>query len=374
MSLGPLAFLNGFVPFPSTNLWNTEISNAPVDPNSANLISYIGANATLHPDFGQGLYDGQSMGIPYQIEAASEAKVPVTLTGGLSQSDPGPMPIPANALIEGYPQPGDGDRHMLILDQGGCWLYELYQAHLSNGIWYAGSSAIWDMTINEQRPYTWTSADAAGLPVFPGLVRYDEVAAGAINHAVRFTLPLTREAFTPPASHWAPNTTDSNAPPMGMRMRLKAGFDMSGFSAANQVILKALQKYGMILADNGSAVYITGMPDSNWNNNDLAALNGITASNFDVVLMDPVYTVSNVPTGAAPTISSFTANPTTVSAGQQVTLSWSTTAATYNIVSPQVGPVRGTSVVVTPTATTTYGLFSTNEYGRKIAEVTVTVR
>jgi hypothetical protein len=238
----------------------------------------------------------------------------------------------------------------------------------------AGSSAIWDMTINEQRPYTWTSADAAGLPVFVGLVRYDEVAAGAINHAVRFTVPVTQEAFTPPASHWASSITDPNAPPMGMRMRLKASFDISGFSPANQVILTALQKYGMILADNGSAIYITGMPDGNWNNNDLGALKSITASNFDVVLMDPLYTPSNIPTGPSPEIASFTANPTTVSAGQTVTLSWTVTGAIYNIISPQAGPVRGTSVVVTPSATTTYELFSTNQYGRNIGKVTVTVQ
>jgi len=374
MSLGPLASLNGFVPFPSNNLWNTDISNAPVDPNSANLIDYIGAGVTLHPDFGAGKYDGQSMGIPYQIEAGAQPLVPVKITEYPGNSDPGPMPIPANALIEGYPKPGNGDRHVLVLDQGGCWLYELYQGIYKNGGWSASSTAIWDMTINEQRPYTWTSADAAGLPVFVGLVRYDEVAAGAINHAVRFTVPVTQEAFTPPASHWASSTTDPNAPPMGMRMRLKASFDTSGFSPANQVILTALKKYGMILADNGSAIYITGMPDSSWNNNDLGNLKNITASSFDVVQMTEVYTPSNVPTGPSPVVGSFTANPATVSAGQPVTLSWSVTGAIYNIVSPQVGPVRGTSVIVNPTATTTYELYSTNQYGRKVAKVTVTVQ
>src|ERR1019366_6993713 len=252
LSPGPLASLNGFVPFPSSNLWNTDISKAPVDPNSANLIDYIGASVTLHPDFGAGLYAGQTMGIPYQIEAGTQAKVPVKLTEYPGNSDPGPMPIPANALIEGYPKPGNGDRHVLVLDQGSCWLYELYYAGIKNGAWYAGS------------------------PIFVGLVRYDEVAAGAINHAVRFTVPLTQQAFTPPASHWAPTTTDANAPPMGMRMRLKASFDISGFSSANQVILTALKKYGMILADNGSAIFITGMPDSHWNNNDLDMLKSIT--------------------------------------------------------------------------------------------------
>jgi hypothetical protein len=285
------------------------------------------------------------------------------------------MPIPANALIEGYPAPGSGDRHVLVLDQGGCWLYELYNAYRgTGGAWSANSTAIWDMTINEQRPYTWTSADAAGLPIFVGLARYDEVAAGAIHHALRFTVPTTQEAFTPPASHWASSVTDFNAPPMGMRMRLKASFDISGFSPANQVILTALQQYGMILADNGSAIYISGMPDSHWNNNDLSALETITASDFDVVQMSAIYTPSNVPTGPSPVVSSFTANPATVSVGNPVTLSWNVTNAMYNIVSPQVGPVRGTSAVVSPTATTTYRLYSTNQYGRTIKSVVVTVQ
>jgi len=378
LSLGPLASLNGFVPFPSTSAWNTDIYNAPVDPNSANYINYIGANVTLHPDFGSGLYAGQSIGIPYQIEATNQPLVPVSLTAYPGESDPGPMPIPSNALIEGYPKPGNGDRHVLVLQSGsgsaGCWLYELYHARITNGMWAAGSSAIWDMTINEQRPYTWTSADAAGLPIFVGLARYDEVAAGAINHALRFTVPTTQQAFTPPASHWASSVTDTNAPPMGMRMRLKASFDISGFSAANQVMLKAMQHYGLILADNGSAIYISGMPDSNWNNNDLGNLKSITASSFEVVQMSAIYTPANVPTGPSPTIGSFTANPSTVSSGQPVTLSWSTTNSIYNIISPHVGPVRVTSVVVMPTATTTYKLYSTNQYGRKTASVTVTVQ
>ena len=375
MSLGPLAPLNGFVPFPASNLWNTDISSAPVDPNSANIINYIGANVTLHPDFGSGLYAGQSMGIPYQIEAGTQAKVAVKLNAYASESDPGPMPIPSNALIEGFPKPGNGDRHVLVLDKGGCWLYELYHAFVNkSGNWITDSTAIWDMTINEQRPYTWTSADAAGLPIFAGLARYDEVAAGAIHHALRFTVPTTRQAFTPPASHWASSVTDANAPPMGMRLRLKAGFDISGFSPANQAILTALKKYGMILADNGSAIFISGMPNKNWNNDDLGALKTITASSFDVILMDPVYTPSNVPSGPSPVVSSFTANPSTVGAGMPVTLSWSATNAIYNIVSPQVGPVRGSSAVVVPIATTTYRLFSTNQYGRTIKSVTVTVQ
>ena len=373
LSLGQLASLNGFVPFPSSSLWNQDISQAPVDPNSDNLINYIGADVTLHPDFGAGLYQGQSMGIPYQVEANSQAKVTVTAGIYASESDPGPMPIPSNALIEGYPNPGSGDRHVLVLERGGCWLYEISNAHQSGRQWTSNSSALWDMTISEQRPFTWTSADAAGLPIFTGLVRYDEVAAGAIKHALRFTVPLTRRAFTPPASHWASSVTDSDAPPMGMRMRLKGDFDISGFSADNQVILTALKKYGMILADNGSAVYISGAPDDRWSNDDLGELKTITASNFEVVLMNPLYTPDKVPTGPSPAITKFTASQSLVRPGAAVTLAWKVSNAIYNIVSPQVGPVRGASVIVFPAATTTYTLYSTNQYGRTSAEVEVTV-
>ena len=373
MTPGQLTGLNGFVPFPASNLWNTDITNAPVDPNSANLIQYIGAGATLHPDFGSGLYNGQSIGIPYQIVAGTQAKVPIKLEAYASEDDPGPMPIPSNALIEGYPKPGNGDRHVLVLEKDGCWLYELGAAEFKNGNWSADAAAVFDMTMNQQRPYTWTSADAAGLSIFAGLARYDEVAAGAIHHALRFTVPQTRQAFTPPASHWASSIADPNAPPMGMRLRLKASVDISGFSAANQVILTALKHYGLILADNGSAVYITGAPDPRWNNDDLHNLGSLTASDFDVVQMSEIYTPSNVPVGPSPSISSFTANPASAAPGQSVTLSWTVTNGEYNIVTPQVGPVRGNSVVVTPPAgSTTYTLEATNQYGR--AKKTVTVK
>ena len=375
MSLGPGANLNGFVPFPASSLWNTDISTAAVDPNSANIINFIGSTVTLHPDFGAGTFHNQSIGIPYQVEAGSQPKVNVTLGTFASESDPGPMPIPSNALIEGFPKPGNGDRHVLVLEKDGCWLYELFHGAVSkSGNWSADSAAIWDMTIDEQRPYTWTSTDAAGLPVFLGLARHDEVAAGAINHALRFTVPTTRRAFTPPASHWASSLTDPNAPPMGMRLRLKANFDISGFPADDQVILTALKKYGMILADNGSGIFISGAPDSRWNNSDLHLLGNITASNFEVVQMGTVYTDANVPVGPSPTIGSFTANPASVAKGQQVTLSWSTSGASYNFIAPQVGPVRTTSLVVTPSATTTYTLYSTNQFGRATASVTVTVQ
>ncbi|HET6176821.1 MAG TPA: hypothetical protein VFE61_07815 [Candidatus Sulfotelmatobacter sp.] len=373
MSLGQGANLNGFVPFQASSLWNTDISAAPVDANSANIINFIGSTVTLHPDFGAGTFHNQTLGIPYQVVAGTQAKVPVTLGAFFDESDPGPEPIPANALIEGYPKPGNGDRHVLVLDKDGCWLYELFHATLKSGNWSADSTAIWDMTINEQRPYTWTSADAAGLPVFVGLARYDEVAAGAINHALRFTVPTSQKAFVLPATHWASTTTSTSAPPMGTRLRLKASFDISTYPADDQVILTALKKYGMILADNGSAIFISGVPDNRWNNTNLNLLKAITASNFDVVQQGTIYTPANVPTGASPTISSFTANPSTVTAGSPVTLSWSITNSTYNIVDPQAGPVRGTSVVVVPSATTTYTLNSTNQFGRTTATATVTV-
>ena len=377
MSVGQGASLNGFVPFPSSNLWNTDISAAPVDPNSDNIINFIGSTVTLHPDFGAGTFQRQTIGIPYQVvDTATQAMVNVTLGLYADESDPGPMPIPSNALIEGYPKPGNGDRHVLTLDRRGCWLYELYHASQSRkGAWSADSSAIWDMTINEQRPYTWTSADAAGLPIFVGLARYDEVAAGAINHALRYTVPTTQRAFVAPASHWASTVTNPSAPPMGTRLRLKAALDISGFPADDQVILTALKRYGMILADNGSAVFISGVPDDRWNNTDLNMLKTITASNFEVVQMGTIYTDANVPTGPSPTISSFTASATSVTSGTPVTLSWNESGAIYNIISPTVGPVRGASgsVTVFPTATTTYTLYATNQYGRTTQSVTVTV-
>ena len=375
-TVGQLTSLNGFVPFPASSAWNTDISNAPVDPNSANIIGLIGSSVPLHPDFGSGKYAGQSIGIPYEVVAGTQAKVTVTLGTYADESDPGPEPIPSNALIEGYPKPGNGDRHVLVIDKDNCWLYELYDAQLSKkGVWSAASSAIWDLTGNEQRPYTWTSADAAGLPVFPGLARYDEVSAGAILHALRFTLPHTLEGFTPPASHWASSNTGQYVPPMGMRLRLKSTFDTSGFPPQAQVVLNALKTYGMILADNGSAMYISGAPNNGWDNSDLGALKTVTAANFDVILIDPLYTSGTVPSGSAPTIGSFTSSAAgTVFAGAAVTLNWSASNGDYAIIAPQVGPVRGTSVVVTPTATTTYTLYVTNQFGRTSKSVTVKVQ
>ena len=286
--------MNGFVPFPADNAWNQDISQASVDPNSDAIINFIRATVPLHPDFGAGLYHGKSIGIPYDIvsgDAIREHQVHCLR----SESDPGPMPIPATPRSKAFLSRG-----MAIAT---CWCltatiagYELYSSYPQpGGIWDVASAAVWDLLNDEQRPYTWTSADAAGLPIFPGLARYDEVAAGKIQHALRFTLQYSREAFTPPASHWAPNSSNDFAAPMGMRMRLKASYDISSFPPQAQVILAALQQYGMIMADNGSSIYISGDPDNRWNNDDLGSLKQVPASAFEVILMDPIYTPANLP-------------------------------------------------------------------------------
>jgi hypothetical protein len=376
MSGGQGASLNGFRPFGNDNLWNKDISGATVDPNSDAIINFIGPSSGMHADFGSGLYQGSIIGIPYAVVSGTQTPVNVTLNAYANESDPGPMPLPANAQIEGGPNPSSGgDRHVLVLDNSNCFLYELFAAAPnSNGTWSADSAAVWDLLANEQRPWTWTSADAAGLPIFPGLVRYDEVAAGQIQHAIRFTVPQSRAAVVLPATHWASSLTSANAPPMGMRLRLKANYNISGFSTNMQVILSAMKKYGLILADNGSAMYISGAPDSRWDNDDLHDLGQVQASAFEVVQMNPVYTSSNVPQGAAPSIASFTTSASTVSSGGSVTLSWDAGNASYVIVTPQVGAVRGTSVTVQPTQTTTYTLYATNQFGRSTATVKVTVQ
>ena len=372
MSVGQGASLNGFLPFPSDNLWNKDISAATVDSNSANYISYIGSSVGLHPDFGSGEYNGSYMGIPYTVVNSSQSLVPITYTAYGDESDPGPMPVPLTAPIEGYPNPGTGDRHVLVLDNVNCFLYELYSSYPQTASWDAGSGAVWDLLADEQRPYTWTSADAAGLPIFPGLVRYDEVAAGAINHAIRFTLQNSSAGFTPPASHWASTTSNANALPMGARLRLKAAFNVSSYSATNQVILNAMKEYGLIMADNGSSMYISGAPDDRWSNDDLHNLGSVTASDFDVIQISPLYTNANVPSGPAPQITQFVASANSVAAGTPVTLSWQVTGASYVIVSPAVGATRGTSVSVSPSATTIYTLYATNAFGQTTASTTIT--
>jgi len=374
MSLGEEASLNGFVPFPANDPWKQDISAAPVDARSAAVLSFIGTSTALHADFGSGTYNGSYIGIPYEV--VSGTSLVNVWSYYADETDPGPMPIPADAPIEGDPSlVNNGDRHVLILDRDNCWLYEMWRGKkFASGNWISGGAVAWDLLNNEQRPWTWTSVDAAGLPVFPGLARYDEVAAGAVNHALRFTVPASAQAFVPPATHWASTTSDPNAPPMGMRMRLKANYDISGFPTQSKILLTAMKKYGLILADNGSGIFISGTPNNGWNNDDLNTLKGVPASAFEVVQMTPYYTPANIPTGAPPNISSFTASASSVPAGTPVTLNWASTGTSYYIVTPEIGAVRGTTATVAPQASTTYTLYATNAYGRSQATVKVTVK
>jgi hypothetical protein len=268
--------------FPADNVWNTPIDHLPVDPNSSAYISSIGANTSVHPDFGT-VWEGAPIGIPYNIVPGTQPMVNITFDYS-DESDPGPYPIPPHAEIEGG-DTSSGDRHILVLDKDNCILYEtFYSLYQPDGSWRAGSGAVYDLYSNALRPSGWTSADAAGLPILPGLVRYDEVASGEITHALRFTVQRTRKAFIWPARHYASTLSSTNYPPMGQRFRLKAGFDVSGFSPEVQVILNALKKYGMILADNGSNWYISGMPDSRWNDETLIGeLRLVKGSDFEAV-------------------------------------------------------------------------------------------
>ena len=273
----------GCAVFPNDNVWNTPINTLPVDPNSQSYISTIGINTGLHADFGSGTWDGGPIGIPYISVSGSQAKVGITFDY-VDDSDPGPYPIPPTAPIEGGSQ-STGDRHVLVVDKDNCILYELYYAFpQTNGTWQAGSGAIFNLNSDAPlRPSSLGSADAAGLPILPGLVRYDEVAAGAINHALRFTVPQTRNTFIWPARHYASSLTGQQFPPMGQRFRLKANYDISGFSNVTKVILTALKIYGMFLADNGSSWYISGAPDPAWNDDDLQKLGLVTGSAFEAV-------------------------------------------------------------------------------------------
>lgn len=290
-SLGPGASLHGKQVFPPDNPWNQDISNAPVDPNSARLIAAIGADDRLHPDFGT-VYRGAPNGIPYIVVSGSQPPARVNLTSYASESDQGPYPVPRDAPIEGGPN-SDGDRHVLVIDRDNWKLYELFSAkpNSTGTIWTAGSGAIFDLKSNALRPDGWTSADAAGLPIFPGLVRYDEVfEQREIRHALRFTVKRSRRAYIYPARHHAGHDDDPNLPPMGMRVRLKSSFDISSYSPANQVILRALKKYGMFVADNGPSWFLSGAPDPRWSDDDLGMLKNIKGFNFEVVKMGRIFT------------------------------------------------------------------------------------
>jgi hypothetical protein len=269
--------------FPADNPWNTDISNEDIDPNSDYIIAGIGNDIHLHPDFGT-VWENAPIGIPYNIIGGNQPMKAIFFQYD-SESDPGPYPIPYNALVE-----SGSDKHVIVIDSVHFKLYELFDAVRKNdNSWNAGSGAVFDLTSNALRPDFWTSADAAGLPIFPGLVRYDEVVEkGVINHALRFTVQNTRNSFIHPATHAASNSNNVNYPPMGMRVRLKAGFDISGYSPHIQVILKALKKYGMFVADNGSNWYISGAPDSRWDDDELGELKSIQGNNFEVVKMGTV--------------------------------------------------------------------------------------
>jgi hypothetical protein len=386
MSTGDNASLNGFVPFPATSAWNTDISQAPLDPNNAAITSAAGfAGLHLHHDWSS--VAGGNYGIPYiVVDSSITPLVPINVLDYATESDVAQAPYPISAPIEGapadcsgWPDTYIGDSHVLVLDRNRCFLYETFNTHRCNGAWNASSETIWDMQNYEQRPWGWTSADAAGLPIFPGLVRYDEVASGAINHAIRFAMQQTKNDanggyFVEPASH-AAGTVYGVSNVMGMRIRLKASFDISGYSAANRVILTAMKKYGMILADNGSYFYFQGVPDPRWDDNDLHNLDSISSSNFEVVQMTPNwpgYDSASAPSGAPPTINSFTASSISITAGTKVTLSWDTSNDSYDFIDA-LGGVSGGSVGVSPTVTTTYTLNATNQFGRSTRTVTVTV-
>ena len=277
---------------PADNAWNARVDALPRHPDSDAYISTLGTTRGIHPDFGT-VYEGAPIGIPYVTVPGTQPRVPVSFDYE-DESDPGPYPIPADAPIEGGAD-SDGDRHVLVVDRDNCVLYELYYAYRqANGSWTAGSGAVYDLRSNALRPAGWTSADAAGLPIFPGLVRYDEVAAGEVAHALRFTAQQTQDTYVWPARHEASSLTGAQYPPMGLRVRLKASFDISTFSPQVQVILTALKHYGMILADNGSSWFVSGVPDSRWNDDVLVGeLGRVKGSDFEAVDMDSLMVTPN---------------------------------------------------------------------------------
>ena len=381
-SVGNLGSLNGWIPAPN-DAWHQNITGATVDPNSANILSLAQdlGGSNLHPDFSTPADGGY--GIPYTVVDSTATPSVAVGTGAYpSESDITLEPIPLTTPIEGNPAQCVGgpnnyvaDQHTIVVDRAKCVVYETFNTTQCNGAWSADQQTVWDMNTTEQRPYTYTSADAAGLSVFEGLIRYDEIVAGSINHAIRFTAQHTKNDanqgyFTAPATH-AAGTLWGTDNIMGMRLRLKASFDISGFSATNQIILKAMQQYGMILADNGSNMYFQGTPDSRWDDNDLNALKAVPSSAFDVVQMATVYDSSTAPTGAAPQITSFTASGDNVAPGTSVVLTPTVTGGSYMYIDV-AGFTRG-PVTVMPQATTTYTLTTRNAYGSTSASVTVHV-
>jgi hypothetical protein len=267
---------------PASNPLNRDISHAPVDPNSARYIESIGASLHLHADFGT----NPAYGIPYSVVGPQQPLVPIRFSEYGAESDPGPYPVPPGAPVEGAGE--EGDRHVLVLQRDDCTLYELYAAHRSGAGWEAGSGAVFNLRSNALRPEGWTSADAAGLPIFPLLARYPEVRAGRIDHALRVTVARTQRGYIHPATHFASDSQDPSLPPMGLRLRLKASFSLKPYHGEALVILTALERYGLIVADNGSSWYITGAPDPRWNDEDLDQLKTVPGSAFEAVSSGPI--------------------------------------------------------------------------------------
>ena len=267
--------------FPANNPWNQRVDRLPVAADSAQMINAIGLDAPVHADFGSGKWDGGPIGIPFDVVSRRTTPSRVSFEYA-DESDRVRYPIPRNVHIEGGPH-ATGDRHAILVDRSNCRLYELYDLNRTGGGWTAGSGAVWNLRSNHLRPAGWTSADAAGLPIFPGLARWDEVSRGVIDHALRFTAPQTRRAYVYPARHYASSSNDPSLPPMGLRVRLKANVDVASFPKQARVVLRALQRYGMILADNGSPWYVSGAPNSHWSNDQLHSLGRLTGADFEVV-------------------------------------------------------------------------------------------
>jgi hypothetical protein len=289
-SSGASATIGGCAVFPADNAWNQDVSALPLRSDSDALIDSIGRSAHVHPDFGTE-WEGAPIGIPFVTVRSSQARVPIAFTAYGDESDSGPYPVPREAPIEGGPN-GDGDRHVLVIDTDACKLYELDRAFpQSNGSWEADAGAVFDLTTDDERPYTWTSADAAGLPIFPGLVRYDEVVEqAALRHAVRFTVARSRRALIAPARHYASSDDAANLPPMGLRLRMKQSYDCSGYSSIAQVVCDGLKRFGLIVADNGSNWYLSGAPDPRWDDDALGDLKKVPGDAFEAVDTGPLQT------------------------------------------------------------------------------------
>jgi len=351
--------------FPTDSFWHADVSALPVHPQSATWVASVGTTAKLKADFGSGTWDGGPIGIPFTSVGGTQPRVPVTFDYA-DESYTGPYPIPPNAPIEGGPA-STGDRHVLIVDRDSCRLWELYAAYPQNGgaSWTAGSGATWDLRSNAMRPLGWTSGDAAGLPILPGLVRRDEVAAGTIDHAIRVTAPHIADAFVWPASHKAA-TGGASDPPMGAWFRLKASFDISGFSPANQVVLRALKQHGMVLADNGSSWFLSGAPDPGWNDDDLGVLRTVPGSAFEAVdvsslkVSDTSYGVAggSTTTTTKPTTTTTTTKPSTTTTTKPPATTTTTVPTAPNLVA-NPGFESGLSGWNTGTSQTTLTRFCT---------------